>query len=107
MNALLAWFLALALAFGSAAGLLYALAVAVLAMMGWPLVWTTQIWLAFGALVILFGLPGFRPLENFLRRFAFDLPSVEQANRLDGEDAISREAEDALARRLEDEIDRD
>lgn len=106
VNAVLAWFLATALAFGSSAALVYALTIAAIELLGLPLSLTGRLWLVFLFAVLGVGLPFHRRLENFLRRAAFDIETVEAANRLADGDEISDTAQDALARQLADEIRR-
>ncbi|MBR9826741.1 MAG: hypothetical protein GYB36_13225 [Alphaproteobacteria bacterium] len=102
INALMAWFLAFTI---NLAGI-YALIYAALSLIGMTSSPAALLGLAILATLTLSGMGWsvLRRLENLIRKRAFDLPSVEQSNRLQDGDALSEEAETALTERLREEL---
>ena len=108
-NALQAWILAFALCGGLACGLAYGLA-----FYGFEAAGLTEPpMMAAKSVVLVWLIPGLtgtaiwmRPVENYIRRGFYDLPSVEEMHGSANGDAISDAAERALTEALRKELGR-
>jgi hypothetical protein len=109
LNALQAWILALALCGGVACGLAYGLVFYGFEAAGL----TDPPMMAAKSVVLVWLIPGLtgtaiwmRPVENYIRRVFYDLPSVEAVHGAANGDAISDAAERALTEALRRELGR-